>query len=67
MKVNKIHLHNENGITQLEINDTEVISVSDYKIVSSASGKTELTFTVTADSFATDVEIDLVENLPQSH
>ena len=61
IKMDKIHLHNENGITQLEINGTKVSNVSDYKIYSSDSGKTKLTFTIMADSFATDVEIDLVE------
>jgi len=63
MKKNNIFLHNENGITQLNINGAEVIGVSDYKIVSSANGKTELTFTICADSFATELEIDLAENL----
>lgn len=63
MKKNNILLHNENGITQLNINGAEIIGVSDYKIASSASGKTELTFTICADSFSTDLEIDLAENL----
>lgn len=64
MKKNKILLHNENGITQLKINGVEVCGVSDYRIVSSASGKTELTFTITADSIATELEADLAE-IPQ--
>lgn len=67
MLKNKIALHNENGITQLKINGTEIVGVSDYKIVSSANGKTELTFTISADNIATDVEIDLAESQPQSH
>lgn len=64
MKENNLFLHNENGVTQLKINGVEVCGVSDYKIVSSASGKTELTFTITADSIATELEADLVE-IPQ--
>lgn len=59
---NNVALHNENGITQLKINGTEISGVSDYKIASSANGKTELTFTISADNIATDVEIDLAEN-----
>ncbi len=62
MSKNEVYLHNENGITQLKINGTEVFGVSDYKIVSSANGKTELTFVITADNIATDVEIDLAES-----
>lgn len=62
MRKNKVYLHNENGITQLKINGIEVFDVSDYKIISSANKKTELTFTITADNIATDVEIDLAEN-----
>lgn len=52
-------LHNENGIKQLKINGIEIARVSDYKIASSASGKTELTFTISAENIATDLEIDL--------
>lgn len=63
MTKNNIKLHNENGITQLKINETEIAGVSSYNIVNSADGKTELTFTITADSITTDVEIDLAENL----
>ena len=44
-----------------------MVGVSDYKIASSANGKTELTFTISADNIATDVEIDLTESQPQSH
>ncbi len=66
MKKNNILLQNENGITRLNINGAEIVGVLDYKIVSSASGKTELTFTIGADSFATSLEIDLVENLRQN-
>lgn len=62
MNKNDISMHNENGITQLTINGTKISGVSDYKIVSSANGKTELTFTISADSFATDLEIGLVGN-----
>lgn len=64
MEKNKIFLHNENGLTQLKINGIEVCGVSDYKIVSSASGKAELTFTITAGSVATELEADLTE-IPQ--
>ena len=53
---NKVYLHNENGITQLKINGTEISNIVDYKIVSSANGKTELTFTIVAESFATELE-----------
>ena len=63
MKKNKVSLHNENGITQLTIDGTEIAGVADYKIVSSANGKTELTFTINADNISTDLEIDLAENL----
>ena len=63
MGKNSITLHNENGITQLKINEAEVLGVIDYKIVSSANGKTELTFTINADNISTDLEIDLAENL----
>ena len=62
MNKNNILLHNENGITQLKINGIEVFGVSDYKISSSASGKTELNFTIAADSFATELEMDLVKS-----
>lgn len=62
MDKNNILLHNENGITQLKINGTEIAGVSDYKIASSASGKTELNFTISADSFATELEMDLIKN-----
>lgn len=61
MDKNNILLHNENGITQLKINGTEIAGVSDYKISSSANGKTELTFTISADSFATELEMDLIK------
>lgn len=61
MMKSNISLHNENGITQLSINGAEVVGVTDYKITSSANGKTELTFTICADSFATDLETDLIE------
>lgn len=64
MKKNNIFLHNENGVTQLKINEMEIHGVSDYRIVSSATGKTELTFTITADSVATELEADLAE-IPQ--
>lgn len=64
MKKNNIFLHNENGVTQLRINETEIHGISDYRIVSSATGKTELTFTITADSVATELEADLAE-IPQ--
>lgn len=64
MEKNKFFLHNENGVTQLKINGVEIFGVKDYKIVSSASGKTELTFTITADSIATELEADLAE-IPQ--
>lgn len=67
MAKNNISLHNENGITQLKLNGIEIVGVSDYKIASSANGKTELTFTISADNIATDVEIDLAESQPQSH
>ena len=67
MAKNSISLHNENGITQLKINGVEIVGVSDYKIASSANGKTELTFTISADNIPTDVEIDLTESQPQSH
>lgn len=63
MRKNNIALHNENGITQLKINEMEVVGVLDYKISSSANGKTELTFTISADNISTDLEIDLAENL----
>lgn len=66
MAKNNILLHNENGITQLKINGVEIVGVSDYKIASSANGKTELTFTISADNIATDVEIDLAESRPQN-
>ena len=62
MRKNEVYIHNENGITQLKINGIEFFGVSDYKIISSANKKTELTFTITADNIATDVEIDLAEN-----
>lgn len=62
MNKNEVWLHNENGITQLKINGTEVFGVSDYKIVSSANGKTELTLTIAAENFSTDLEIGLREN-----
>lgn len=61
MRKNNISLHNENGITELSINGTEIVGVTDYKIASSANGKTELTFTICADSFATHLETDLAE------
>ena len=67
MAKNNISLHNENGITQLKINGIKIVGVSDYKIASSANGKTELTFTISADNIATDGEIDLAESQPQSH
>ena len=67
MAKNNISLHNENGITQLKINGIKIVGVSDYKIASSANGKTELTFTISADNIATDVEIDLAESQPQGH
>lgn len=66
MAKNNILLHNENGITQLKLNGIEIVGVYDYKIASSANGKTELTFTISADNIATDVEIDLAESQPQS-
>lgn len=59
---NKVYLHNENGITQLKINGTEISNIVDYKIVSSANGKTELTFTIVAESFATELETHLKDN-----
>lgn len=62
MEKNKILLHNENGITALKIDDTEIRNVKDYKVVSSANGKTELTFTIVADDFITDFEAVLVGN-----
>ena len=62
MSKNEVWLHNENGITQLKVNGMEIFGVSDYRIVSSASGKTELTFTITAENFFTDLEIGLREN-----
>ena len=62
MAKNNISLHNENGITQLKINGTEIAGVSDYKIASSANGKTELTFTISTDNIATAVEMDLAES-----
>lgn len=62
MKKNNILLHNENGITQLNVNGVEIAGISDYKIVSSANGKTELTFTIAADSFATELEMDLIKS-----
>lgn len=64
MKKNKILLHNENGVTQLKINGIEICGVSDFRIVSSATGKTELAFTITADSVVTELEADLAE-IPQ--
>lgn len=60
MKKNKIFLHYENGVTYLNVNGTEIFSVSDYKITASSNGKTELTFTIAADSIATELEADLV-------
>lgn len=66
MTKNNVVLHNENGITQLKINETEIMGVSDYKIASSVNGKTELTFTILADNIATDLEIDLAESQPQN-
>lgn len=58
---NNVALHNENGITQLKINGTEIAGISDYKITSSANGKTDLTFTISAGNIATDVEMDLAK------
>lgn len=62
MEKNKILLHNENGITTLKIDGTEIRNVKDYKVVSSANGKTELTFTIVTDSFITDFEAVLAGN-----
>lgn len=62
MEKNKILLHNENGITALKIDDTEIRNVKDYKVVSSANGKAELTFTIVTDSFITDFEAVLAGN-----
>lgn len=62
MKKNKIQVRNENGITALMIDNTEIKNVKDYKVVSSANGKTELTFTIVADSFITDFEAVLAGN-----
>lgn len=62
MNKNNVKLHNENGVTQLKINGAEIVGISDYRIVNSADGKTELTFTIIADNIATDLEIDLAEN-----
>lgn len=61
MNKNTVLLHNENGIIQLKINDVEIFGVSDYKIVSPARGKTELTFTINANHIASDMEMDLIE------
>lgn len=62
---NEICLHKENGIVQLKINGTGIANVTDYKIVSPANGKTELTFTIIGDSFATNVEIGLIGSQQQ--
>ena len=62
MKKTEIWIHKENGIIQLKINGMEIANVSDYKIVSPANGKTELTFTITGDSFTTDSDIGIAEN-----
>ncbi len=56
---NEVWLHKENGIIQLRINGTDVLNVSDFKIVSPAFGDTELTFTIKAEPFITDAEIGL--------
>lgn len=62
MEKNKILLHNENGITALKIDGTEIRNIKDYKVVSSANGKAELTFTIVTDSFITDFEAVLTGN-----
>lgn len=54
---NRIFLHNENGITHLNVNGNELFGVSDYKMAMSANGKAELTFTITVDCVVTDLEV----------
>lgn len=61
MQKNNIFLHSENGIIQLKINGADVAGVSDYRIVISDSGKTELTFTISADNISTELEMDLAD------
>lgn len=62
MQKTQVLVHKENGVIHLEINGMEIANVSDYKIISSAHGKTELTFTITADGFMTDLETGLTGN-----
>ena len=62
MEDNKVFLHCENGIVLLKINDKEIPGVKDYKVVSSANGETELTFTISAKSSAIEIETCLATN-----
>ena len=40
----------------MNVNGNELFGVSDYKIAMSANGKAELTFTITVDCVATELE-----------
>lgn len=62
MQRTNIFLHNENGITLLRINNVDIAEVCNYKIASSANGKTELTFTILSDAICTELEVDLAKN-----
>lgn len=56
---NDIWLHNENGITHLRVNGTDIYNVADYKVTFRADDETELTFTVKGRAVIIDAEIGL--------
>lgn len=62
-KTNEVWIHKENGIINMKINGTELLGVTDYKIISPANDYTELMITIRAEPYITDLEIGLREKM----